>query len=59
MLTACLSNPTLTTAQTDKAVCGAFRTISFDSEKDTDMTIDEIRGHNAAYRSVCKISLAK
>lgn len=33
--------------------CAAFKIITYSSKHDTPETIDQIRGHNAAYVSLC------
>lgn len=57
ILTACQSTATHKTAVTGsdsvRVACSAFRLISYDSEEDTKMTVDEIRQHNAAYKALC------
>lgn len=60
-LTACQSTKTPTTQPTNKVACEAFRIIPYhysildtDLENDTMATVNEIRGHNAAYRALCR-----
>ncbi len=36
-----------------KVACESFRLITFDRLTDTDETIRQIKGHNAAYRALC------
>lgn len=52
MLTACETMQTTETI-TDSS-CEAFDTITFSASGDTPETIRQIRGHNAAYRAVCR-----
>ena len=54
MLTACQTNPTPTTETTTNIVaCNAFQIIRFSKANDSKGTIEQVKGHNAAYRSVC------
>lgn len=36
-----------------KVACESFRLITFDRLTDTDETIRQVKGHNAAYRALC------
>ena len=40
-------------AGTDAVVCAAFEQIRW-SKKDTDETIRQVKGHNAAWKAVCQ-----
>jgi subtilase family serine protease len=52
-MTSCQSIKTRTIEPTTKVACEAFKQISYDSNKDTNQTVVEIRQHNAAYRELC------
>lgn len=56
ILTGCVttSTPTVgTKLSTTSAICNTFPAITY-SSKDTDLTIRQVRGHNAAVEAVCK-----
>ena len=49
-LTACQTiQPTVTDTS-----CQAFREITYSATRDTPETVREVRGHNAAWRALCK-----
>jgi hypothetical protein len=56
MLIACQSTKTKTIAPTSVKYipCEAIRAITYDSEKDTTLTVSEIRDFNAVYGALCK-----
>lgn len=37
-----------------RVACQAFRPITYSASKDTPETVEQIRGHNAAYKSLCQ-----
>lgn len=60
LLSGCVTSQS-TTQPTNKVACEAFRIIPYhysildtDLENDTMATVNEIRGHNAAYRALCR-----
>lgn len=48
----CAASPVVDDA--GRVACQAFRPITYSMFKDTSETVEQIRGHNAAYKSLCQ-----
>ena len=53
VLQACVMTPETETRVRPPALCQIFIPISFSADKDSEVTIKEIRRHNAAWDSLC------